>query len=83
MKEHLREIKKNLGYIHKLAPSYPALSFVNMLLWRVSPFISMILSAKIIDMILNGEEKGEIYKIVLVMVGSLMVIHMLLHQNEV
>ena len=54
MKEHLREIKKNLGYIHKLAPSYPALSFVNMLLWRVSPFISMILSAKIIDMILDS-----------------------------
>lgn len=82
MKERLREIKKNLGYIHKLAPSYPALSIVNMLLKRVSPFISMILSAKIIDMILIGEEKVEIYKIVLIMVGSLLVIHMLLHLLE-
>ena len=79
MKERLREIKKNLGYIHKLAPSYPTLSIVKMLLMRVSPFITMILSAKIIDMILIGEERTEIYKIVLLMVGSLMVISLLRH----
>ena len=82
MKERLREMKKNLGYIHKLAPSYPALSVVNMLLKRASTFVSMILSAKIIDMILDGEEKTEIYKLVLIMVGSILVIHLLLHLLE-
>ena len=82
MKERMHEMKKNLGYIHKLAPSYPALSVVNMLLKRVSTFVSMILSAKIIDMILDGEEKAEIYKMVLIMVGSLLVIHLLLHVLE-
>ncbi len=82
MKERLREMKKNLGYIHKLAPSYPALSVLNMLLKRTSTFVSMILSAKIIDMILEGEEKTEIYKLVLIMVGSLLIIHLLLHLLE-
>ncbi len=79
MKKHLREIKKNLSYIYKLAPSYPALSIVNMLLKRVNPFITMILSAKIIDMILLGTEKREIYKVVLLMVGSVLVISLLCH----
>ncbi len=82
MKERFREMKKNLGYIHKLTPSYPALSVVNVLLKRVSTFVSMILSAKIIDMILEGEEKTEIYKLVLIMVGSLLVIQLLLHLLE-
>lgn len=79
MKEHLREIKKNLSYIHKLAPSYPVLSILNMLLRRVNPFVTMILGAKIIDMILLGKEKSEIYKVVFLMVGSVLVIMLLRH----
>ncbi|MBP3617594.1 MAG: ABC transporter ATP-binding protein [Lachnospiraceae bacterium] len=79
MKKQWHEIKKNLGYIHKLAPSYPAFSIMNMLLKKGSPFVSTILSAKIIDMILDGEEKHEIYKIVLILVGSMLVITLLRH----
>ncbi len=82
MKECLREIKKNLDYIHKLAPSYPAFSIMNMLLKKGSPFVTMILSAKIIDMILYGEEKGRIYKMVLILVGSTLVISLLRHLLE-
>lgn len=73
MKEQWRDIKKNLSYIHKLAPTYPALSVLNMLLRRVQTFLTMILSAKIIDMILAGKEKNDIYKIVFLMVGCVLV----------
>lgn len=82
MKECLREIKKNLEYIYKLAPSYPALSIINVLLKKASPFINMILSAKIIDMILEGEEKARIYRVVLILVGSMLVISLLKHFLE-
>lgn len=73
MKEQWRDIKKNLSYIHKLAPTYPALSVLNMLLRRVQTFLTMILSAKIIDMILAGKEKNDIYKMVFLMVGCVLV----------
>ena len=82
MKERLHEIKRNLSYIYKLAPSYPAFSIINMLLRRVNPFVTMILSAKIIDMILGGEDKTEIYKVVLLLVGSVLVISLLRHLLE-
>ena len=82
MKECLREIKKNLEYIYKLAPSYPALSIINVLLKKASPFINMILSAKIIDMILEGEEKAGTYRVVLILVGSMLVISLLKHFLE-
>lgn len=82
MKERLREIKKNLAYIHKLSPSYLTVSIINMLLSRVSPFITMILSAKIIDMILERKEKTEIYKAVLLMVGSVLIIALIRHALE-
>lgn len=72
MKEQWRDIKKNLSYIHKLAPTYPALSVLNMLLRRVQTFLTMILSAKIIDMILAGKEKNDIYKMVFLMVGCVL-----------
>ena len=82
MKKCLNKIKKNLGYIRKLAPSYQALSIVNMLLKKASPFVTMILSAKIIDMILGREEKDAIYTMVFIMVGSILVISLLLHLLE-
>lgn len=73
MKEQWRDIKKNLSYIHKLAPTYPALSVLNMLLRRVQTFLTMILGAKIIDMILAGKEKNDIYKMVFLMIGCVLV----------
>lgn len=82
MKQFWCEVKKNLGYIHKLAPSYPALSIMNMLLRKGSVFVNLILSAKIIDMIVCGEEKTKIYKIVLIYVGSVLVISLLRHWLE-
>lgn len=79
MKERLREIKKNLTYIHKLSPSYLTISIITMLLSRIRPFITMILSAKIIDMILERKEKTDIYKVVFLMVGSTLVIILIWH----
>lgn len=82
MKQFWHEVKKNLGYIHKLAPSYPSLSIMNMLLRKGSVFVNLILSARIIDMIVCGEEKTKIYKIVFIYVGSVLVISLLLHWLE-
>lgn len=82
MKQFWHEVKKNLGYIHKLAPSYPALSIMNMLLRKGSVFVNLILSASIIDMIVCGEEKTKIYKIVFIYVGSVLVISLLRHWLE-
>lgn len=82
MKQFWHEVKKNLGYIHKLAPSYPALSIMNMLLRKASVFVNLILSARIIDMIVCGEEKTKIYKIVFIYVGSVLVISLLCHWLE-
>ena len=82
MKQFWHEVKKNLGYIHKLAPSYPALSIMNMLLRKGSVFVNLILSARIIDMIVCGEEKTKIYKIVFIYVGSVLVISLLRHWLE-
>ena len=82
MKQFWHEVKKNLGYIHKLAPSYPALSIINMLLRKGSVFVNLILSASIIDMIVCGEEKTKIYKIVFIYVGGVLVISLLRHWLE-
>ena len=48
----MKEIKKNLAYIHALSPSYLPLAIIIMLFQRVRPFVVMILSAKIVDMVL-------------------------------
>ena len=75
----MKEIKKNMAYIHALSPSYFPLSIVIMLLQRVRPFVVMILSAKIVDMVVGKAEKNEIYQLVLLMVGSIFVLDLLIY----
>ncbi len=82
MKKYLCEVKKNLAYIHKLSPSYLIISISHMILKRAELFITIILSARIIDMILEGKEKTDIYKVALFMVGSVLVSSLIEHALE-
>ncbi len=75
----MKEIKKNMAYIHALSPSYFPLSIVIMLLQRVRPFVVMILSAKIVDMVVGKVEKAEIYQVVFLMVGIIFVLDLLIY----
>ncbi len=75
----MKEIKKNMDYIHALSPSYFPLSIVIMLLQRVRPFVVMILSAKIVDMVVGKVEKAEIYQVVFLMVGIIFVLDLLIY----
>lgn len=79
MKATLIEMKKNLSYIYKLSPSYSLISVVSMILRKIDPYITIILGAKIIDMILVKKQKAEIYKIVVLMVGSVLIIRLLIY----
>ncbi len=64
-------IRKNIKIIHNLSTWYIPISVFAMLLDRISPFISMILGAKIVDMLVLGEPKENILPVVYFMVGSL------------
>lgn len=75
----MKEIKKNLAYIHALSPSYLPLSIVIMLFQRIRPFVVMILSAKIVDMVVGKIEKSEVYQVVFLMVGSVFVLDLLIY----
>ena len=79
MKELFKTIRKNLGYIHNLSKSYCIISIIYMLLKRANPFVTMILGAKIIDMIVAGNEKNEIYGTVFLMVGIILILSLLCH----
>lgn len=79
MKELFKTIRKNLGYIHNLSKSYCIISIIDMLLKRANPFVTMILGAKIIDMIVAGNEKNEIYGTVFLMVGIILTLSLLCH----
>ncbi len=79
MKELFKTIRKNLGYIHNLSRSYCIISVINMLLRRATPFVTMILGAKIIDMIVAGNDKNKIYGTVFLMVGIILILSLLCH----
>lgn len=68
-KEFGRTVKKNIGLIHRMAPSFIPLSLVSMLLRRAMPFVEIILGAKIVDMLAAGAPFKEILKCALIMVG--------------
>jgi len=70
-------LKKNAGNIHKLCPSYIPLSVLFMLLNRSLPFISMILGARIIDMLSMKADKREILTVAAIMVGSIMLVELI------
>lgn len=70
-------LKKNAGNIHKLCPSYIPLSVLFMLLNRALPFVPMIMGARIIDMLVAGEDEKEILTVAAILVGSVMLMELL------
>lgn len=74
----LRDVRKNLGYIHKLSPSAIPINTLYMLLYKAEPFIGMILGAEIVDQLVTGADKGEIMRTALIMVGSVLAVWLMI-----
>ncbi len=69
--------KKNIGNIYHLCPSYIPASIVYTLMGRAIPFLHMILSAEIVDMLVNREDKKKILTVAVVMVGGWMLMELI------
>lgn len=63
-------VKKNIGMIHRMAPSFLPISFAAMLLSRAIPFVEIILGAQIVDMLAAGAAFAEIMRYALILVGT-------------
>ncbi|MCH5337463.1 MAG: ABC transporter ATP-binding protein [Acetatifactor sp.] len=74
-----KSVKKNIVTTHRLCPSYIPISILFMLLRRLLPFISMILGAKIVDMLVEEADIKEILTVAAIMVGSTMLIELTWH----
>lgn len=70
-------LKRNIGNIHKLSPSYIPIAVVYTLMERLMPFLYMILGARIVDMLVNGANQKEILLVAAVMVGSRLVMELI------
>lgn len=70
-------LKKNVSTIKRICPSYLPVSVLTILLGRSLPFISMILGARIVDMLVNKADRKEILTVAAIMVGSIMLIELL------
>lgn len=70
-------LKKNIGTVRKLCPSYLPVSILAMLLGRAQPFAAMILSAEIVDMLVNGEDRNEIFTVAFIMAGIILLTDLL------
>ena len=70
-------LKKNAVNIHKLCPSYIPISILRMLLERSLPFVTMLLGARIVDMLVYQADKKEILTVAAIMVGSRMLIELI------
>lgn len=67
--------KKNVGYVYNLCPSYIPTAVLFTLIDRFMPFLSMILGAQIVDMLVNKADKEEIMTVVVIMVVSWMLLN--------
>lgn len=72
-----KSLKKNISTTYRLCPSYIPISILFMLLQRSLPFISMILGARIVDMLVEQADKKEILTVAGIMVGSTMLIELI------
>lgn len=70
-------LKKNVINVHKLCPSYFPLSVLYMMINKSLPFISMILGARIVDMLAEHADKKEILTTAGIMVGSIMLMELI------
>lgn len=71
-----QSLKKNIVTIYRLCPSYIPISILFMLLRRSLPFISMILGAQIVDMLVEEADIKEILTVAAIMVGSTMLVEL-------
>ncbi|MCM1187692.1 MAG: ABC transporter ATP-binding protein/permease [bacterium] len=65
-----RCLKKNLGTVYRLCPSYVPVAVLRTLAERAEPFVSMILSAEIVDMLISRRDRREILQVAAVLVAS-------------
>lgn len=65
-----KTVKKNIGLIHRLAPTYIPIALAEMLLDRVVLFVEIILGARIVDMLAERDAFTEILTYALIMVGT-------------
>ncbi|MCM1027595.1 MAG: ABC transporter ATP-binding protein/permease [Roseburia sp.] len=65
-----RCLKKNLGTVYRLCPSYVPVAVLRTLAERAEPFVSMILGAEIVDMLVSRRDRREILQVAAVLVAS-------------
>ena len=63
-------LKRNIGNIHKLCPSFIPIAVLFSLMERSMPFLYMILGAQIVDMLVNRADQKEILAVAAVLVGG-------------
>lgn len=72
-----RCLKKNMKNIYNLCPSCFSYGVMFVLLQRAMPFVTMLLGAEIVDMLVNREDEKKILTLAAIMVGSQMLLELL------
>lgn len=69
--------KKNMKNIYTLCPSCFPYGILFILMQRAMPFVTMLLGAEIVDMVVNREDERRILTLAAIMVGSQMVMELI------
>lgn len=72
-----RCLQKNVKNVYRLCPSCFPYGILFVLMERIRPFVTMLLSAEIVDMLVNREDEKKILTLAAVMVGSEMLMELL------
>lgn len=72
-----RCFKKNMETIYALCPSFIPVSVLFMFLHRSMPFLTMLLGAEIVDMLMKREDQKKILAVAAVMVGGRMLMELI------
>lgn len=69
--------QKNMGNIHSLCPLYIPIAVLYTAIIRSMPFVSMILGAQIVDMLVDRADKKAILTVAAILVGSRMLMELI------
>lgn len=69
--------QKNMGMIYRLCPAYIPIVFLYTVITRAMPFVSMILSAQIVDMLVDRADQKAILTVSAILVGSRMLMELI------
>lgn len=69
--------QKNMGMIYRLCPAYIPIVFLYTVITRAMPFVSMILSAQIVDMLVDRADQKAILTVAAILVGSRMLMELI------